>query len=99
MTNKYTNILGMSLLYQKREKMNEKIRMMYTKYGKLNLNINEMSNAIGISYSKCTKLFSTHGEAKILQEKILPKWRKIGNTRLWSLETIINWNENTEIKT
>jgi hypothetical protein len=79
--------------------MNEKVKMLYEKYGKLNLNINEMSKEIGISASKSNKLFSEIGEKEIIKKGLLPRWRKVGNTRLWSLESIINWNFETEIKT
>lgn len=79
--------------------MNEKVKMVYEKYQKMNLGISEMSQLIGISVSKSTKLFSDLGEEQILKRKLLPKWRKIGKTRLWSIEQIIEWNDGTEIKT
>lgn len=79
--------------------MNEKVKMVYEKYQKMNLGISEMSQVIGISVSKSTKLFSDLGEEQILKRKLLPKWRKIGKTRLWSIEQIIEWNDGTEIKT
>lgn len=79
--------------------MNEKVKMVYEKYQKMNLGISEMSQVIGISVSKSTKLFSDLGEEQILRRKLLPKWRKIGKTRLWSIEQIIEWNDGTEIKT
>ncbi len=79
--------------------MNDKVKMVYEKYQKMNLGISEMSQVIGISVSKSTKLFSDLGEEQILRRKLLPKWRKIGKTRLWSIEQIIEWNDGTEIKT
>lgn len=71
-------------------------KMIYAKYGKMNLNIKEMSEVIGISVSKSTKIFSEKGEKEILKFQILPAWRKIGGTRLWPISTILNWNENME---
>lgn len=83
----------------KRKKMNEKVKMIYEKYQKMNLNMSEMCQVIGISVSTATKLFSDLGEAQILKRKLLPKWRKIGKTRLWSIQGIIEWNDGTEVKT
>jgi len=77
------------------EKVN-KVNMVWAFYKKINLNIAEMSNVIGVSKSKTTKMFSELGEKKILKEKLLPPWRKIGGTRLWDIEEIIKWNVNTE---
>lgn len=78
--------------------MNEKIQMLYTKYGKLNLNLNEMSKELGISASKASKILSSYSEKEIIKNKLLPLWRKVGKTRLWSLEAIIKWSEDTEVK-
>ena len=78
--------------------MNEKVKMVYAVYKKLNLNIDEMSNVIGVSKSKTTKMFSDFGEQKIAKEKLLPPWRKIGGRRLWDIEDIIRWNQETEFK-
>lgn len=78
--------------------MNEKVKMIYQKYQKLNLSIDEMSSVIGVSKSKTTKMFSDLGEQKIAKEKLLPPWRKIGGTRLWDIEDIIKWNQETEFK-
>ncbi len=78
--------------------MNEKVKMIYHKYQKINLNISEMSEVIGISKSKSNKIFSEFGEKEIIKEKMLPKWKKIGGTRLWDIEDIIFWNTNTQIK-
>ena len=77
--------------------MSEKVKMIYEKYQKMNLDIKEMSQVIGISSSKVTKLFSDLGEAQILKRKLLPRWRKIGKRRLWSIQEIIEWNDGTEI--
>ncbi len=77
--------------------MSEKVKMIYEKYQKMNLDIKEMSQVIGISSSKVTKLFSDLGEAQILKRKLLPRWRKIVKTRLWSIQEIIEWNDGTEI--
>ncbi len=77
--------------------MSEKIKMIFEKYQKMNLDINEMSQVIGISVSKANKLFCDLGEAQILKRKLLPRWRKIGKTRLWSIQEIIEWNDGTEI--
>lgn len=74
--------------------MNAKI--IFNKYGKLNLNIKELSELLGISKSKTEKMFYQFGEQQILDEKILPKWKKIGNTRLWNIHEIISWLDNTE---
>ena len=79
-------------------KMNEKIKMIFEKYQKLNLNIKEMSEVIGVSPSKTSKMFSDIGEKEILKQKILPKWRKVGGMRLWAIEEILSWNEQTELK-
>ncbi len=82
--------------------MNEKIKMLYEKYGKLYLNAKEMSKEIGISYSKVSKIFSPKNgksEKEILKHKILPAWRTVGETRLWSLESIVKWSEEFEAKT
>ncbi len=76
----------------------EKIQMLYTKYGKLNLKIDEMCNEIGISSSKVYKIFSDIGEKEILIKKLIPKWRKIGSTRMWSIDEILKWNDETEIE-
>jgi len=78
--------------------MNEKINMVYQKYQKINLDIKEMSEVIGVSASKTTKMFSDFGEKKIIKEMLLPKWRKIGGTRLWDIEDILEWNINSETK-
>ena len=82
--------------------MNEKVKMLYEKYGKLYLDTGEMSKEIGISYSKVNKIFSPKngkGEKEILKYKILPVWRTVGETRLWSLESIVKWSEEFEAKT
>jgi len=78
--------------------MNEKVNMIYQIYQKLNLNIDEMSKVIGVSKSKTTKMFSDLGEKRIIKEKLLPPWRKIGGTRLWDIEDIVKWNLSTEFK-
>ena len=77
--------------------MNAKVKMIYEIYQKLNLNIDEMSKVIGVSKSKTTKMFSDLGEQKILKEKLLPPWRKIGGRRLWDIEEIVKWNLTTEL--
>lgn len=78
--------------------MNEKIQMLYAKYGKLNLSISEMAREIGISTSKANKMFSLMTEKEIIKKKLLPHWKKVGNTRLWNIETILRWSEDTEVK-
>lgn len=78
--------------------MNEKIQMLYAKYGKLNLNLNEMAREIGISTSKANKMFSLLSEKEIIKKKLLPRWKKVGTTRLWNIETILRWSEDTELK-
>ena len=78
--------------------MNEKVKMIYEKYQKMNLTMSEMCQVIGISTSKATKLFINIGEAQIIKSKLLPKWRKIGKKRLWSIQEIIEWNDGTESK-
>lgn len=78
--------------------LNGKVKMIYEIHQKLNLNIGEMSNEIGVSKSKTTKMFSDLGEQKIIKEKLLPPWKKIGGTRLWDIEEIVKWNLNTEVK-
>jgi len=79
--------------------MNEKVKMMFAKYQKLNLSIKEMSDVIGVSPSKTSKMFSDLGEQKILNQKILPKWLKVGGMRLWPIEEIVRWSEQTVVKT
>jgi len=78
--------------------VNEKVKMIYAIYQKLNLNIDEMSKTIGVSKSKTTKMFSDLGEQKIIKEKLLPPWKKVGSMRLWDIEDIVIWNLNTEFK-
>lgn len=77
--------------------MSEKVKMIYEKYQKMNLDIKEMSQLIGVSVSQTNKLFSDLGEAQILKRKLLPKWRKIGKRRFWSIQEIVEWNDGTEI--
>ncbi len=82
--------------------MNEKVKMLYEKYDKLYLDAKEMSKEIGVSYSTISKIFSPKNgksEKEILKNKILPAWRTVGKTRLWSLESIIKWIEEFEVKT
>jgi|GEM_PF-4660437 len=82
--------------------MNEKIKMLYEKYDKLYLDAKEMSKEIGVSYSTVSKIFSPKNgksEKEILKYKILPAWRTVGKTRLWSLESIVKWSEEFEAKT
>jgi len=76
--------------------MNEKEKMLYEKYQKMNVNIKEMGQIIGISSSKISKMYSEFGEMKVTAAKMLPPCFKIGASRLWSLQSIINWLENTE---
>lgn len=76
--------------------MNEKVKMIYEKYQKMNLDINEMCQLIGISISTANKLFNL-GETQVLKRKLLPKWRKIGKRRFWSIQEIVEWNDGTEI--
>lgn len=78
--------------------MNEKVKMVYQEYKKMNLDAKEMCEVIGISYSKGSKMFSDFGEKKIIKEKLLPPWKMIGGTRLWDIEDIIKWNQKTEFK-
>lgn len=79
--------------------MNEKVKMLYEKYNKLFIDVKEMSNEIGVSYSKVSKMLSPKkglGEKVILKNKLLPKWKLVGSTKLWSLESVANFNEETE---
>ncbi|MEJ2373774.1 MAG: hypothetical protein P8Y16_08330 [Sulfurimonas sp.] len=70
----------------------EKVKLIYTKYKKMNLNTKEMSQEIGISSAKVYEMFSQLGERLIIEKKLLPKWRKVGGTRMWEIEEIIIWN-------
>lgn len=58
-----------------------------------------MCETIGISKSKADKMFMKHGKEKIKKMKKLPPWHMIGNTRFWSINSILFWNENTEVVT
>lgn len=75
--------------------MNEKVKIIFEKYETMGLNIKQMSKVIGISSSKTTKIFSDFPEKIILEKNMLPPWKKIGGTRLWDIEIILNWNSET----
>ena len=76
--------------------MNEKVKIIFEKYETMGLSIKQMSEVIGISSSKTTKMFSDFSEKQILEKNMLPPWKKIGGTRLWDVEIILKWNSETE---
>lgn len=72
--------------------------MIYDNYKKINLNLRETCEVIGISYSKATKMFSQKGglgDKQILKNNLFPKWKKIGKTKLWNIHEIVKWNDET----
>jgi len=72
----------------------ELVDLMYKEHKKLLLNAKEASREWGSSYSALNKLFggeSALSENFILENKIIPKWTKIGNQRKWKLTDIAKW--------
>ncbi len=84
-------------LFEKRKKMTEKdyVELMYKRYGKTILNMKEMSNEVGKSYSLVTKMFGGKDaipEDIILRYNLIPKWRKNENGRReWTIFSIAKW--------
>ena len=71
------------------------MELVYKKYGKMLLNMKEMSEVIGKSYSSISKKFGGKDaipEDIILKYNLIPKWRKNENgKRVWTIESIVNW--------
>ncbi len=71
------------------------VELMYKKYGKMVLNMKEMSKEVGKSYSRVTKMFGGKDaipEDIILKYNLIPKWRKNEKGRKeWTIKSIIQW--------
>ena len=96
-------MIVLTILYNKNKgfTMNEAelVDLLYKRHQKLMLNAKEASLEWGSSYSALNKLFGGENALSdkiILEKKIIPKWIKIGNKRMWKLTDIANWMLNTE---
>jgi hypothetical protein len=80
----------------------ETISLLYKKYGKMKLNLKEVCQEIGISYSKASKYFggdSSYSDEFIKKHKLLPIWERFkGEQRRWKITEIAKWLCNTEAK-
>lgn len=80
----------------------EIVTSLYKKYGKRKLNLRELCQEIGMSYSKGSKYFggdSSYGDEFIKKHKLLPIWEQFkGEQRRWKINEIAKWLCNTEVK-
>lgn len=77
----------------------ELVNLMYRKHQKLMLSAKEAPIEWGSSYSALNKLFGGENALSdkiIIEKKIIPRWTKIGNKRMWKLTDIAKWMLNTE---
>ena len=73
----------------------EIINSLYKKYEKRKLNLKELCQEIGISYSKASKYFggeTSYSDKHIKKYKLLPIWEQFeGEQRRWNIAEVAKW--------
>lgn len=79
----------------------EIIKMWFETYKTMNLDLKKAAPLWGMKYSTATKLFGgkdAKSEKFLIENRIIPTWRKVSGKRLWNLVDIYEWMYNTELK-